>query len=285
MKLVLVILLGCWASSAIAQLSVPDKGKFTTHLVNQEYFDEAIHYIESELELKPHLALRDSFNYLKGWSHYSLKELGRSANSFLQVSSNSPFFYKSRFFAAYNNSHLGLAKSSDYILKNLVGGEKYNALLHFELAGNALLKRDLNQFDNYFSSLQGNTGFAFAQEKQKLWNYATEIKNHKKKSPVVAGLFSAIIPGSGKIYAGKTGEGIVSFIIVGAAGFTVLENYNKLGLKHAKTIVFGTLFSVLYIGNIYGSVFTVKLVNEEFNHEMDHKILFNMHIPLRNIFN
>ena len=148
-----------------------------------------------------------------------------------------------------------------------------------------MLKRDIHQFETYYQKLEESSNFAFSLEKQKLSDYRFEIKKYKNKSPLVAGILSAFIPGSGKIYAGKTGEGIASFIIVGAAGFTALENYSKLGAKHAKTIIFSSLFSVLYIGNIYGSVFTVKLVNEEFNHEMDHKILFSMHIPLRNIFN
>ena len=189
------------------------------------------------------------------------------------------------FFAAYDYAHLGLVPLSDKILVDLLDAEKFEGLKAFELAGNALLKRNITQFENYYNTLDGYHDFAFSIEKERLFLYANEIKGHKNKSPLLAGLMSSVLPGSGKIYAGKTGEGIAAFIIVGAAGMTAYENYHKLGAKHAKTIIFSSIFSILYIGNIYGSVFTVKLANEEFNHEMDHKILFNLHIPLRNIFN
>ena len=280
--LILLILL---SMTSFGQVQIKNKAKFAEHLINLESYHDAIYYINSNTLNGNTLSLRDSMNYLKGWGHYSLKELEASANSLLQVSSNSNFYLKSRFFAAYNYSHLKQVKHSDYILKTLLNATGFEELRTFELAGNALLKRDIPLFEKTYKQLEGKDNFAFSLEKQKLFDYHLEIKNHKNKSPFMAGLFSALIPGSGKIYAGKTGEGIASFIIVGAAGFTALENYNKLGAKHAKTILFSSLFSVLYIGNIYGSVFTVKLVNEEFNYEMDHKILFNMHIPLRNIFN
>ena len=39
-----------------------------------------------------------------------------------------------------------------------------------------------------------------------------EQVKYRPKSPVLAGIMSGIIPGSGKIYAGKTGEGIASII-------------------------------------------------------------------------
>lgn len=284
MRLSLFVILAFSVTSSLAQIELPNKIKFAEHLVNQEYFEDAIYYIESITKNKESLFYNDTLNYLKGWSYYSLKELDKSAQSLLHVPFGSAYFYKSRFFAAYNKSHLGIIPTSNYLLFNLLESEKYEGLKTFQLAGNALLERDLNKFDGYYFMLQGN-GFAYSQEKLKLFDCANEIKKYHKKSSLAAGILSAIVPGSGKIYAGKTGEGIASFIIVGAAGLTALENYNKLGAKHAKTILFSSLFSVLYIGNIYGSVFTVKLVNEEFNHAMDHKILFNMHIPLRNIFN
>jgi hypothetical protein len=259
--------------------------RFVQHLIGREEYSDAIYFISTHLNGEYPMPFRDSLNYLKGWSHYSLKELEPSAEAFCQISSASPFFLKSRFFAAYNYSHIGMNAVSDRILADLPSEKSTEPLRNFELAGNSLLKRDLAGFRSYFEKLESQQQFSFETEMGKFKDYAADIGEHKNKSMVVGGLMSAIIPGSGKIYAGKTGEGISSLLIVGAAGATAWENYHKLGLKNAKTILFGSLFAVLYIGNIYGTVFTVKLVNEEFSHEMDTKILFNMHIPLRNFFN
>jgi hypothetical protein len=259
--------------------------RFVQHLIGREEYSDALYYISTHLNDQYPMPFRDSLNYLKGWSHYSLKELKLSAEAFCQVSSDSPYFLKSRFFAAYDYSYIGLTAFSNRILTDLNADKKIEALRNFELAGNSLLNRDLDNFHSYFKKIETFEQFSFDLEKGKFIDYAAEIGTHRNKSMIVGGLMSAIIPGSGKIYAGKTGEGISSLLIVGAAGATAWENYHKLGLKNAKTILFGSLFAVLYIGNIYGTVFTVKLVNEEFNHEMDNKILFNMHIPLRNFFN
>jgi hypothetical protein len=269
----------------LAQEPISHELEFIQHLVNQEEYGDAIYYINSRFNQEYPMPIRDSLNYFKGWSYYSIKELEQSAFSLLQVSNNSSYFLKSRFFAAYNYSYLGIISVTDQILKNLDVPENLKTLKSFELSGNSLLKRDLPEFNSYFKKIETSGEFSFNLEKEKFLKYSLEIENHKNKSMVVGGLMSAIIPGSGKIYAWKTGEGISSFIIVAASGVTAYENYHKLGIKHAKTILFGSLFVVLYIGNIYGTVFSVKLANEEFNHEMDNKILFNMHIPLRNIFN
>jgi len=285
MKEFIAILLVLFSYPAMAQYTLSQELKFVRHLVGQEEYSDAVYYIDSKFNRDFSLPVRDSLNYFKGWSHYAMKELNQSASSLMQVSSDSPFFYESRFFAAYNYAHLGIVPLSGHILKTLDVEGFLDELRHFELAGNALLERDLPAFEANFSEMESSQLFSFGKEKENFKKYYAEIRAHKKKSVWAGGVLSAALPGAGKVYAGKTGEGIASFLIVAASGATAYENYKKSGFKNAKTILFGSLFAVLYIGNIYGSVFTVKLANEEFNHEMDHKILFNMHIPLRNFFN
>ncbi len=284
MKRFLFVLVLLNALHSSAQLKITEEIKFIEHLVSIENYNDAIFYINKNPQFKQKIQHRDSINYLKGWSHYALKELDLSAASLLEVSKDSPFFLKSRFFAAYNYSHLKLHPVSENILSN-IDNHTIADLQKFELAGNALLSRDFTQFSNYIQNIQNKNNYIFTNEILALNKISNNLAFHPKKSAFLGGLFSAIIPGSGKIYAGKTGEGIASFIIVSATGLTAYENYNKRGIKHAKTLLFGSLFAVLYIGNIYGSVFSVKITNDEFNHEMDHNILFNMHIPLRNYFN
>ena len=72
-----------------------------------------------------------------------------------------------------------------------------------------------------------------------------------QKSPFLAGAMSAMIPGSGHIYAGHYGDGITSFFLNGLfiAGTVVAirqENYAVAGIVG----VIGTPF---YLGNIYGA--------------------------------
>ena len=62
-----------------------------------------------------------------------------------------------------------------------------------------------------------------------------------------------------------------------------VENYIKDGWKDPKTIIFGSLFGLFYIGNIWGSVLSVHVVNNEINNEINRQILFNKDIPLQRI--
>jgi hypothetical protein len=93
------------------------------------------------------------------------------------------------------------------------------------------------------------------------------------------------VPGLGKIYSGKKKQGIAAFLPVMSLALLTYEAYRMDGVKSARFIGFGALFGVFYIGNIWGSTLSVKIKQNEFNREYDNKILFDMHIPLRNLFN
>jgi alpha-amylase/alpha-mannosidase (GH57 family) len=95
---------------------------------------------------------------------------------------------------------------------------------------------------------------------------------------------SGIIPGSGKIYAGRTGEGIASMIATTGFGLIAWENYQKLGYKNLKTLFFGSIFLASYVSNIYGSVISVKIEENNFTNVTQNQVLFQLHIPLRNFF-
>ena len=101
----------------------------------------------------------------------------------------------------------------------------------------------------------------------------------------MAGALSAVLPGSGKFYAGYKGQGIAALMTVGVLGISAAESYYRLGPKSAQFITFGSLFTIFYIGNIWGSTLSVKLARDHQLREIDDQILFDMHVPLRRIFN
>ena len=71
------------------------------------------------------------------------------------------------------------------------------------------------------------------------------------RSPVVAGILSAFIPGIGRAYAGITMDGILGFWT-----FCLLGTSANQSLKDNRTIagpLFLTLTAVAYFGEIYGS--------------------------------
>ncbi|WP_320111375.1 hypothetical protein [Draconibacterium orientale] len=256
---------------------------FIRHLVNSGFYKEAIYVIEKDTA-DYSAQQRDSINYYKGWAHYSLKNLQESSSSFLKVSHTSPFYNKSFFFAGYNQTYLGNYNEARSILDRADRSKEPTLWLYnFELSGIEMLKGNWSEAKQYLELVPEENAVLNKQvlALNEIWK---EQEQHRKKSPVAAGIMSAIIPGSGKIYAGKTGAGIASMI--GNIGFGLItwENYRKSGIADVKTILFSSIFAVNYVSNIYGSVVSVKVIENEHENAIQNQILFQLHIPLRNFF-
>ena len=87
-------------------------------------------------------------------------------------------------------------------------------------------------------------------------------KNMKHKSPVLAGLLSALIPGLGKVYCERTRDGIVSFFVVGMVSGLTYYFYRDRGIT-PEVVILGTLDAGYYLGNIYGSAMAARVYNYE----------------------
>lgn len=91
-----------------------------------------------------------------------------------------------------------------------------------------------------------------------LYNESASIKH---KSPFLAGTFSTLIPGMGKVYSGRWKDGLIAFLFVGATGFQAYRGFDKKGVKSVYGWIMGSISVGFYIGNIYGSVRTAKIYN------------------------
>jgi len=258
---------------------------FSNYLIQQFEYDEALFVISKTSVLNR--SQQDSLNYLKGWALYNNKQLKKSAECFADVSKFSILYTKSMFFAAYNNFHNGDVLTGDSILSSLIitaDDELSVSLKNFEMAGSALLKRDIELFDKYSNSFRQQY-YQFAKEEEQLIELRNTLEKFNPKSPLVAGLLSTFVPGLGKIYSGHIGGGVSAFLIVTALGAVTYENFNKGGTQNPKTWIYGGAFAIAYSANIFGSVYSVKAYRNEFKHQISQTVLFNMHIPLRNCFN
>ncbi len=259
--------------------------KFTQYLINKKQHNDAI-FLLNKVDVKTLTTPQvDSLHYYLGKVHYNLQDLTNSSFYFSKVRNPAlPFYFEAQFFNAYNNMYLGDTEDAIDILSGLQPDEDISQkLLNYEKAGLYLLDRKLDNFDSLSANFSYEY-FQFSKQEKSLIDLAVDLRQHKTKSPFLAGLFSAVIPGSGKIYAGKAGQGFASLIGTSLFGLQAWEGYRKDGPSSFRFIAFTTIFSLFYVGNIWGSVFTVKSVNDEFNEAVDHKILFDLHIPLRTIF-
>ncbi len=257
---------------------------FIRYLMGRGDMSEAFFLLDG---LSPSSACQaDSIFYLQGWAMYLQQHLKTSADFLLKVSEKSPLYAKSRFFASYNLAHdgnLSLAMSSLPNVYKLMEPMPM-AMKNFQLAGLALLARDLDAYASCERHFSGSFQ-AFALQEKNLGTHAKAIRDMPEKSGLIAGILSTAVPGLGKIYAGKTGEGISGFMYTMAFGATAYDFYRHAGAKSPLFIITASIAGIFYVGNIWGSVFAVNRVKREKYYEIDQRILFDMHIPLRNAFN
>ena len=259
--------------------------RFAQYLQDKDNGAEAIDVLQRIDTTNLSTAQKDSLFYMLGWAAYAAKRLDTSAANLLKVSMASPRYDKSRFFSAYEAAYLGRTDTSSFILQQLVLPDSIaRELRSMQLAGIALLRRDYSAFRQYQHQFTFSS-YVDSKEEQRMQGYYEGLSGFRRRSPVLAGLYSALVPGLGKFYAGKKKQGIAAFLPVISLAALTYEAYRKDGVKSARFIGFGALFSVFYIGNIWGSTLAVKIRRNEFYKEYDNKILFDMHIPLRTFFN
>jgi len=111
-------------------------------------------------------------------------------------------------------------------------------------------------------------------------NYYQKLSQHKKRSPFIAGMLSAVVPGLGKVYSGKPRQGLYAFLSTTMAALLAYEGYRKHGTSSPNLYIFGTMGAIFYIGNIWGSSLSVHIEKQEFNEQLNQNILFDLRIPV-----
>ncbi len=260
--------------------------RFVKYLVDQKLYSEGIYHLDKLKSSNDYNSGKiDTINYLLGKIYYDQQKLDTSSIYFSQVSpANIKYWQESSFFTAFNLAYLGkYSVAREELDHRYFNDGMMVQLKNFQIAGYALLDRNYQRFDSLSYQFQG-LYFQFAKQEGQLMEYSQDIKSFKRKSGFLAAMFSAVIPGAGKIYAGKTGQGLSNLFKSLILGGLLFESYKQAGTDSARFIVFGSVFSIFYVANIWGSALTVKVKRNEFHDAVDKQILFDLHIPLRTIF-
>lgn len=99
------------------------------------------------------------------------------------------------------------------------------------------------------------------------------------KSPTKAAIFSAIIPGAGKFYAGRWKDGLYSMLVIGLSGWQAYSGF-KSGAK-TKGYIFTGLTAFFYAGNVYGSAVAAKIYNLQMDSRIQGEIRISIPVLLR----
>ncbi len=146
----------------------------------------------------------------------------------------------------YNDNYLEL----DSLLKNELQ-IKETEKKEYKLAL-LLLKNDLKSSKDYIEK-QIIESSNLTNKLSKLILIYEQLKINKHKRPFVAASLSAIIPGSGKMYANDTKNGIGIFSIIALNSWQSYRGFKIEGIKSFYGWAFGTLATGFYFANIYGA--------------------------------
>jgi len=104
-------------------------------------------------------------------------------------------------------------------------------------------------------------------QKKELESYYELSMNPNYKSPALAGIFSAIIPGSGKMYVGEWGDGITALLVTGLLAFLAYDNFKAD--HQTRAWIFTGLGTFFYAGNIYGSIASAQIFNAKIDFDFN----------------
>ena len=117
-------------------------------------------------------------------------------------------------------------------------------------------------------------------EKDKVTSFYNWKNEPPNKNPILAGIMSAVIPGSGKMYAGEWGDGIMAFITTGLFAFLAYDNFRA---DHStRAWIFTGLGAFFYAGNVYGSVAAAQIYNAKISFEFEDGL--NLYLEQNNYF-
>lgn len=87
-----------------------------------------------------------------------------------------------------------------------------------------------------------------------------ERVNPSTKSPLFAGILSAVMPGLGRVYTGNYGDAAASLFITGIFAYLAYSNF--FDGHYQRAWIFAGIAAFFQGGNIYGSVASAKIYNE-----------------------
>ena len=247
--------------------------EFIDYLIGNNLTRDALSWIDGS-----NYAPSDTLDFLKGLTLYTANKLDLATASFAKIPASSPYYEKSLYFGAVSHAYLGNYGEGIKLIQNTSESE----LKQYELAAFSLLLNDKQAYELAAKNFT-YTDYSLAEGENIFGKIHDSRFGEKQKSPALAGLMSAVIPGAGKFYAGRKDEAFASLFTVGIFAGLTAECWIKKGPKDWRTIAFGALGSLFYIGNIYGSYMSVSICNDNLRNAQNGTIVFNLHVPVRNL--
>ena len=130
-----------------------------------------------------------------------------------------------------------------------------------------LMQKQWSEAGEVFKTLQESDVISIREKAAIYHGYAERGADLPTRSPLLAGVLSTIVPGSGRLYTGRFGDTVTTLFTVGLTGWQAYDGFHRDGLSSVKGWTLGTLCGIFYVGNIYGSVISARVYNQHVTDE------------------
>ena len=254
--------------------------KFADYLYRQqEYLRAAVEYQRYLTTVAP----QDSVFYALGLAYKKARKLSAAEQAFRQIpvrfrgSSLVPRAYlQTGFLWVVQDDTAKIARFRQTRLTALKPPNTKEALQTI-FGVPLLLHGKFSRAQSYFKQFDrpdfSATDLPFVKTFEKL---ATSGQKIRRKNPITAAALSAIVPGLGRLYVGRPGDGLYSFVFIGISGFSAYRGFARQGLHSGRGWVLGGLTAALYLGNVYGSYLSAKIVNQKREHDFRTQVVLQL---------
>ena len=191
---------------------------------------------------------------------YSTLGLYQESNEIFERFNDKSYLYPDAYLISLKNKILiesKLIKASSIPTFNSFQLKSFNRLTTISMLYGDEFNISREKFISLFDEVDRNTVLYF-------YDYKVEPPY---KSPVLAGILSAIIPGSGKMFVGEWGDGITALVVTSLFAFLAYDNFRADHTTRAW--IFTGLGAFFYAGNIYGSVASAQIFNARIDFEFN----------------
>jgi len=233
--------------------SIRKEGTFLQHLRIQKLYNERLFVLNQFPEGND----TDLLLIEKAWTYTILARYDSALSGYRRASVDSIRFYG--FTANYYSLLFRFSKFKrlDSLMTNPPDDE---SLMKFRTAV------DLVNLTYDIRSLPQQLPERVKSQYEKYWRI-------EKKSGALATFYSLVIPGSGKLYYHQKHQALNMFLANLALGLQAYESYNKAGPQSARFIIFGGLFSVFYISNLYGTAVGLKKAKRDNKKQLQYELV------------
>ncbi len=258
---------------------------FYKNLLNQKETDLELLYLNNALVNNNNQAQIDSIQFFKGLLFFEKKNFDSTNFSLKNISNSSSAFIQSSFIRSialgYSNNN---GDTFNQVINAIPNNDSIISKMKIMmLASNALINKNYPIYDSLISQI--NDSLYIYNSLQIALNKWNLLRNKKTKSGFLAGTLSAIVPGLGKVYAGKGFDGLSTFFTHVPLAFILNESFQNSGVNSGRFITFASITSLFYLGNILTSYYYVRINRKEVDFERKNEILLQCNVMLRNYFN